>query len=339
MRIFLSYRREDASAWAGRLRDALAAQFGEANIFQDVAAVRPGQKFTDAIDTALSRSDVALAVIGPRWLVASGDDGELRLAQSDDYVRAELMAALAHTKQVIPVLVGGATMPAAATLPEGLQELGLRQAVVLHDESWHQDVDGLIRSLRGEPTTVKRRRWLIGVGAIAALLAVVGAAAWLALRDPGVSGSAGTEPTSSSSTTTGPKPCPTPRSAEWNNLGVTGSTNVGEPNPSWQFAVLAGHYRAEESNRWYVVLRSKALNRTNASQFHYPEFYNLSLDGTTFEHDCFNVVAGQNPISPGRSSDALVGFELSLDPSRGFALDLDTMGEFGRIDLTPSTAD
>jgi TIR domain len=107
MRIFLSYRREDASAWAGRLRDALAAQFGEENVFQDVATVRPGQRFTDAIDVALSRSDVALAVIGPRWFMAAGDDGEPRLAKSDDYVRAELMAALAHTKQVIPVLVGG----------------------------------------------------------------------------------------------------------------------------------------------------------------------------------------------------------------------------------------
>src|SRR5438093_9482908 len=161
MRIFLSYRREDASAWAGRLRDALAAQFGEENIFQDVATVRPGQKFTDAIDAALSQADVALAVIGPRWLTAAADDGEPRLAKSDDYVRAELRAALAHTKQVIPVLVGGATMPTAGELPEGLEELGLRQAVILHDESWRQDVDGLIRSLRGKPTTVYRRRWLI----------------------------------------------------------------------------------------------------------------------------------------------------------------------------------
>ena len=91
MRVFISYRREDASAWAGRLRDALAAQFGEENIFQDVATVRPGQKFTDAIEAALSRSDVALAVIGPRWLTAAGDDGEPRLAKSDDYVRAELL--------------------------------------------------------------------------------------------------------------------------------------------------------------------------------------------------------------------------------------------------------
>ena len=80
MRIFLSYRRDDSSAWAGRLRDALADEFGKDNIFQDVVAVQPGQDFTDAVDAALSRSDAALAVIGPRWLTAAGVDGEPRLA-------------------------------------------------------------------------------------------------------------------------------------------------------------------------------------------------------------------------------------------------------------------
>ena len=107
MRIFLSYRREDSSAWAGRLRDALSARFGEDNIFQDVVAVQPGQDFTDAVDAALSRSDATLAVIGPRWLTAAGVDGAPRLADESDYVRSELVAALASTPSVIPVLVGG----------------------------------------------------------------------------------------------------------------------------------------------------------------------------------------------------------------------------------------
>jgi TIR domain len=335
MRIFLSYRREDASAWAGRLRDALAAQFGEENIFQDVATVRPGEKFTDAIDAALSRSDVALAVIGPRWLVASDGDGEPRLAKSDDYVRAELIAALTHTEQVIPVLVGGATMPTPGQLPEGLKELGLRQAVVLRDESWHQDVEGLLRSLRGKPTIVHRRRWLVGVGTIVAALAI-GGAAWLVFRDAGTDASSNVGP--GSSTTTAPKSCPTPSAPAWKDLSVTGSTDVGDTKPSWHFQVIDGHYRVENHRRWYVVLRSKATNRTIASQTHYPEFYKLSVEGARFEHDCFDLVGGQNPISPGGSSVALVGFELTRDPTRGFALDLDTIDEFGRIDLTPAAA-
>jgi len=95
----------------------LAARFGDRNIFQDVVAVRPGQNFTDAMDAALSRSDVVIAVIGPRWLTAAGADGEPRLAKSDDYVRAELTAALAHAKQVIPVLVGGRRSPRRQIFP------------------------------------------------------------------------------------------------------------------------------------------------------------------------------------------------------------------------------
>jgi hypothetical protein len=114
MRIFLSYRREDSSAWAGRLRDALSARLGEDNIFQDVVAVQPGQDFTDAVDAALTRSDATLVVIRPRWLTAAGVDGEPRLADESDYVRSELVAALASTPSVIPVLVGVAAMPTAA---------------------------------------------------------------------------------------------------------------------------------------------------------------------------------------------------------------------------------
>jgi hypothetical protein len=224
-------------------------------------------------------------------------------------------------------------MPTAGMLPEGLEELRLRQAVVLHDESWHQDVDGLIRSLRGDPTTVNRRRWLIGVGTTVAVLAI-GGAVWLVRGDAGTEASSRTA--AGSPTTTAPKPCPTPSSAAWKNLGVTGSTDVGDPKPSWHFEVIDGHYRVEERHRWYVVLRIKATNHTNASQTHFPQFYKLSLEGTRFEHDCFDVVAGQNPIGPGGSSETLVGFELTRDPAPGFVLNLDTIGEFGRIELTPS---
>src|SRR3954453_4087211 len=139
MRIFLSYRREDASAWAGRLSDTLSRRFGEGNVFQDVVAVLPGQDFTDAVKVALGRSDAVLAVIGPRWLTALDDEGQPRLADENDYVRAELVAALAHAPLVIPVLVGGATVPAIARLPEDLRALALLNAVTLRDESWQRE--------------------------------------------------------------------------------------------------------------------------------------------------------------------------------------------------------
>ena len=114
MRIFLSYRREDSAPRAGRLRDALAARFGEDSIFQDVVAVRPGERFDDAIDSALDGCDATLVVIGPGWLSAADSEGHARLADPHDYVRREVTVALSRPTPTIPVLVAGAVMPDAA---------------------------------------------------------------------------------------------------------------------------------------------------------------------------------------------------------------------------------
>ena len=46
--------------------------------------------------------------------------------------------------RVVPVLVGGASLPHAAELPEDLQALVGRQGFPLHDGSWRQDVDKLV---------------------------------------------------------------------------------------------------------------------------------------------------------------------------------------------------
>jgi len=74
------------------------------------------------------------------------------------------------------VLVGGASLLAAAELPEDLRPLSRRQAIVLHDETWRQDVENLVRSLLGESVATperSHRRTSIVVGAVA-LAAVVG---------------------------------------------------------------------------------------------------------------------------------------------------------------------
>lgn len=126
MRVFVCYRREDAAPWAGRLHDALSARFGAANIFQDVEAVRPGESFVEAIDAAVAQADAVLVVIGPRWAAhAEGSAG--RLAESDDYVRRELEVGLSSGKRMLPVLVGGTTMPTVGQVPDGLRPIVTRR--------------------------------------------------------------------------------------------------------------------------------------------------------------------------------------------------------------------
>jgi hypothetical protein len=63
VRVFLSYRRDDAGGYAGRLTDALLQHLGPKIVFQDVTAISPGQDYAAAIDR---ESDAAaLVVIGP----------------------------------------------------------------------------------------------------------------------------------------------------------------------------------------------------------------------------------------------------------------------------------
>jgi hypothetical protein len=47
LRVFLSYRREDASGHAGRLYDLLAARYGAERVFMDIDAIPLGSEFAN----------------------------------------------------------------------------------------------------------------------------------------------------------------------------------------------------------------------------------------------------------------------------------------------------
>ena len=264
MRIFLSYRHEDSSAWAGRLHDALASRLGQENVFQDVAAVRPGQDFTSAIEGALGRSDATLAVIGPHWLTATSADGLRHLADEHDHVRAELRAALRLDGLIVPVLVGRAVMPRPDQLPTDLQPLALLQAVTLRDETWSRDVEELVQAIGVGSRPARTHRVIVAVVAVVAVLAVVAAAVVL-LRsddDDGSSAdSATTLPTEAGPATTfdpsSEKPqCPAPAvSDEWDVLTAFDSGEIG-PSDAAIVAVVDGHsLPGEAGSAWDVVLR------------------------------------------------------------------------------------
>jgi hypothetical protein len=332
MRIFLSYRREDSAAWAGRLHDSLAARFGERNIFQDVVAVQPGEDFTDAIERALSQSEAALVVIGPRWLTVTDSAGTRRLDQPDDFVRAELIAAVAHELRVIPVLVGGATMPSAVQLPSGLGPLAQRQAVVLRDTAWHQDVDTLVQALRGEqPTGRRRRRPFIAAG-LAAVVIVALVVAVLLRRDH-----AGSNGSSDDSGLTG---CPgVPSDFTEVTLVGTPAATVGSADRTWEFDVDKAFQRHEASD-WDVVLRVKATNLTGPSTYNDYPFYELDVDGVQFDPWCFSLLFGKNPLEHGSSSVGAVGFQVPADPGTShLELALHMGGSTKRIELTPGATD
>lgn len=149
--IFISYRRDDTAGHSGRLLDHLSRVFGADGVFMDVDDIRRGDTFADTLTERLRQADVLLAVIGRRWLTLTDAAGVRRLDKPDDWVRNEVSAALASGCLVIPVLVGGATLPGTAELPEDIRALSARQMAEVRDGSWNDDVARLCRD-------IKRRR-------------------------------------------------------------------------------------------------------------------------------------------------------------------------------------
>ena len=146
LRVFMSYRRDDAAGHAGRLYDSLISRHDVADVFMDVGNIEPGLDFTEAIAQAIETTDVMLVLIGPRWVTAA-QNGHRRLDDPDDHVVAEIAAALGRDIRVIPVLLENAAMPSSDVLPERIRALANRNAIDLSTVSWSRDVDSLVAVL------------------------------------------------------------------------------------------------------------------------------------------------------------------------------------------------
>jgi hypothetical protein len=144
--IFISYRRDDAPGYAGRLYDRLAAHFGAEHVFMDVQGIEPGVDFVDAIERALGSCEILIVLIGKDWLAAD-KAGRRRLDDPNDFVRVETATALGRGIRVVPVLVEGAEMPRGDSLPTELLPLVRRQAVELSHKQWDATSTDLIRTL------------------------------------------------------------------------------------------------------------------------------------------------------------------------------------------------
>ncbi|HVQ15705.1 MAG TPA: toll/interleukin-1 receptor domain-containing protein [Vicinamibacterales bacterium] len=155
---FISYRRDDAAGYAGRLHEALENRLGRDRVFRDVDTLEPGQDFVEAIESRLAECRVFIAMIGREWLDARDAEGHRRLDQPHDYVRLELVTALERRDvRVIPVLIEGATMPPVESLPEPVRPLARKQAVHLRDDAWDHDVDRLASAIADATATSSSR--------------------------------------------------------------------------------------------------------------------------------------------------------------------------------------
>lgn len=146
-KIFISYRRDDSSGYAGRLYDRLVKHFGADHLFMDIDQIEPGEDFVEVLQKKLQAVQVAVVLIGKSWLDSKDETGQRRLDNPDDWVRIEVATLLERKIRVIPVLVGGAMFPKSIQLPEPLIPLVRRHAFEISDTRFHPDVDKLIHAL------------------------------------------------------------------------------------------------------------------------------------------------------------------------------------------------
>jgi hypothetical protein len=146
-KVFISYRREDSLAYTRLLKQSLLQYVDEDRLFMDITAIKDGDDFVDAIESAIKACDSVIAVIGPRWSSCTDDTGQRRLLKGDDFVRLEIATAFAEGKTVIPALVGKATMPAPEELTADIAPLWRRHARELSDSRWDYDTGELAKVL------------------------------------------------------------------------------------------------------------------------------------------------------------------------------------------------
>ncbi|PPK67596.1 TIR domain-containing protein [Actinokineospora auranticolor] len=154
--IFINYRTSDVGYAPNAVRGGLAAHFGAEHVFLAARSIPLGAAWPPALLDAAAGCRVLLALLGSRWSSATTDTGDRCLDDPDDLVRAEIRAALDHSRVVVPVLFDDAPNPADRPLPGDIAALARSQAFRVHRRSMEHDIDALAKRLRAENPDLPR---------------------------------------------------------------------------------------------------------------------------------------------------------------------------------------
>jgi hypothetical protein len=282
-RIFISYRHEDSEHAVGRLADDLREEFPSERIFLDFSSIDPGANFEVVLHRGLETCAALLVVIGPGWLDATDRKGRRKLDLSDDWVRREITEGLRHRDvRVFPVLLD-VDMPAKDELPEDVQPLTTRQALLLTSHHWGYDVGRLVESLKkvpglggtagpasGAAPPPSAPRWLLGVVLAVAVGASL-AAAWIFVIRPGAQ-----PPRPQTVEETSPGPTPTPTALATASPPIVNTSpaipiKLSEPWKAYRFDVFwcdsDGADAEGQARRLSSALRSIGVNDVRVKQY------------------------------------------------------------------------
>lgn len=161
--IFISYRRESfnqANLICTRLK-ALGYR-----VFIDVEALNSG-KFNEQLLAVIKGCKDFIVVLPPGALD--------RCVNQDDWVRREVMCAMEHKKNIIPIMLADFEWP--DPMPEGMEELCMYQSLApMPDVYFDMQIQKLQGYLKSKAFFRKRSRWIkglsIAVGVIALILLI-----------------------------------------------------------------------------------------------------------------------------------------------------------------------
>jgi len=147
-KIFVCYRREDSAGHAGRLYDRLNQRF-PGRIFMDVAGIDVGTRWAEVIGQTLGACEVAVILIGRRWLERD-PSGSRRIDDPGDSLRAEITTALRLRLKIVPLIVSGAAVPERHELPPDVAPIVDWQALRVDDDDFDHDSSRLIKALESQ---------------------------------------------------------------------------------------------------------------------------------------------------------------------------------------------
>jgi hypothetical protein len=150
-RIFISYRRADSEVITNLIYERLAQHFGGENIFIDREDIEAGTDFLEKIFEEIAHCDVMLVIIGTVWATLARENGDIRLFEDGDVVRAEVEQGLRLARigvTVIPVTVSGAFMPHESALPKSIRKIAALNAPSVRNEpDFGADIQKLIQKI------------------------------------------------------------------------------------------------------------------------------------------------------------------------------------------------
>jgi formylglycine-generating enzyme required for sulfatase activity len=179
-KIFINYRRKLSLPDARHLATLLERQFGRGRVFIDIKGLDEQPNWLAELQKQVAGSIAMVSVICPGWTEVKDDAGQRRLDSANDFVRFELAQAFMRGIPVVPVLVDGASFPAADRLTPDLLSLTLLpQAELLRSASFEADAEKIGRRVKREIASRAKRGvpgWAVGLVGLGALAGGVAAA-------------------------------------------------------------------------------------------------------------------------------------------------------------------